>query len=189
MQGERPHFSRSPGIFVTSAKPNAESGQNTGTDFQKIYPYYTISNRQNQLFFATFSSQIANSSLCTKPSRFSRSILFKSDNLIFPDGFPPVLSSKNPGFPFFRPLAPNGQLYRPAVSPFLNRPFSPPGFRCVCNRPSFILHFAACPGTILHLSRHLQRFSVPLSGFSEPQAGSPSVPPRFLHLRLQNAPI
>ena len=79
--------------------------------FQKIYPYYSISIRQNQLFFATFSSKIANSSLCTNNSCAISVILGTSHNSIFPNGFNPVLFCKNTAFPLLCPPADKRRLY------------------------------------------------------------------------------
>jgi hypothetical protein len=90
--------------------------KNADIDFQKIYPYYIISNRQNQLFFATFSSKIANLALCTNNPCAIRNILATSDNLIFPDGFPAAVFCKTPAFFLHRPPSGKGRLYGAAFS-------------------------------------------------------------------------
>ena len=183
MQGGRPSFSRPLRIFVNFAKasgsrqsPPTVSGHTTGTDFQKICPYYTTINRQNQLFFATFSSQIANSSLCTNNSRLFCLFLGTYDNLIFSDGFPLVISFKYPGIPLFDRHAHCGQLYGAAPTPVPAGIYStrrvPLRLQPKCLHPAF----CSLSGFILHLSRPMGAvFALP-GGITAPEAGTPSVP-------------
>ena len=122
MQEERLPFSGFSSIFspfdegfrgdrdIYSAFP-VRRAQSAGIHFQKIYPYYIISIRQNQLFFATFSSKIANSSLCTNNSCAISGILGISDNSIFPNGFNPALFCKNTAFSLLSPPTDKRRLY------------------------------------------------------------------------------
>ena len=129
---------------IYSAFP-VRRAQSAGIHFQKIYPYYIISIRQNQLFFATFSSQIANSSLCTNNFRAISVILGTSHNLIFPDGFPAEVLCKTPAFSLHRPPSGKRRLCGEGSSVGIWVSFLPVSIRCVCNRAVFILHFASLP--------------------------------------------
>ena len=114
-------------------------------NFEKIYPYYSTSNRQNQPLFATFQLQIANSSFCTNNPCAIRNILFNTANLIFLDLFHPVLSRKCPGISFLYPPAGKRRLYSPRRRKRHFVSFLLLYIRCVCNCGGFILHFAGAP--------------------------------------------
>ncbi len=110
--------------------------------FLKIYSYYSIINRGNQLLFATFLSQIANSFVCTKPTVFPEGFLVISNNLIFSDGFHPGKLHFSAGF-FPNPaVAYQRQTYRSCAICCTIVPSGDRCIRCGCNRPPPLLHFA-----------------------------------------------
>ena len=120
--------------------------QHPPSHYFKIYSYYTTSIRRNQLFFATFHSEIAKLFISLFVSPYYPPLLVISYNLIFFDGFPPVSSQKLPAFFLLWQTAHERQLFRPmpisARQPLLWRqdiplhlqPFAPaPAF---CRTPS-----------------------------------------------------
>ena len=146
--------------------------------FHKNYSYYTISNRRNQLLFATFLFQIANSFVCTNSFISSGPFLGISYNSIFFDRIPAVFFKKSDPFPSpFTTVSSRHSFRFPSICRSNPSPevFC---FRCVCNRPHSLLHFAIFAGSSFIIfatggerdaaAPHLLHFG----GFS---AGNPSV--------------
>ena len=162
MQGKRIAFSI-PGCifsdFYETTPPEGAAGARltpeTASGFFKNCPYYTISIRQNQLFFATFPYKIANSSLCTGFRCKSSVFLVKSHNLIFFDGIQTDLAGILPLFPcLFLPAHGRHSSGIPGTFSRRGRIFAA-RHRCSCNQGAHILHFAGCGCRFLH---HFSQF-------------------------------
>ena len=147
-----------------------------GIHFQKICTYYSTSIRQNQLFFATFSSEIANSSLCTNNPCAIRHILVSSDKSIFQGGISPVLSCKTAGFPLLCQTAGKRRLCGTEGFAVDNRYlfnfFVPLRLQPCRLRPAF----CSFSITDFHVFPRIARFSPGCRGLTGFSAGTPSIP-------------
>ena len=108
------HFLHIPRIRHPGTGDGRAHLQHPPSHYFKIYSYYTTSIRRNQLFFATFHSEIANLFISLSVRPYYSPLLGTSYNLIFSDGFPPVSSQKLPAFFLLWQTARERQLYRPA---------------------------------------------------------------------------
>lgn len=122
--------------------------------FLKIYSYYSIINRGNQLLFATFLSQIANSFVCTKSTMFPEGFLVISDNLIFSDGFHPGNLHFSAGF-FPNPaVAYQRQTYRSCAICCTIGPSGGPLYPLRLQPSAAAPAFCNLPGGFFHHFRH-----------------------------------